>query len=84
MRKEEIVMPPEAAIALAVLCLMAGTLLTWFSRPIWWMLHRRRPDGSRAGVPARYEWCLRIPGILLLLLAAVVTVMSATNTFLFA
>ena len=77
-------MSPETALALAMVCVLAGTLLTWFSRPIWWMLHQRRPDGSRAEMLAGYVWCLRVPGILLLLLAAAMTVMSATGTCFFA
>lgn len=76
-------MTPEAAILLAMVCLMGGTLLVGFSRPLWWMLHQRRPDGGRAEMPPRYVWYLRIPGILLLLIAAAVTVMSATNSLWF-
>ena len=76
-------MPAEIVILLGMVCLMAGTVLVGFSRPLWWMLHRRGPDGRRESMPPRYQWYLRIPGILLLLIAAAVTVMSATNTFFF-
>ena len=55
----------DTALMLAMLCLMAGTLLVGFSRPLWWMLHKRSPDGSRYA-PRHYEWLLRIPGALLL------------------
>ena len=40
------------------------------------------PDGRR-DVPAHYEWYLRIPGIVLLLAAAFVIVMSITELYLF-
>lgn len=72
----------DAALVLGMLCLIAGTLLVGFSRPLWWMLHRRGPSGRR-DVPRRYEWYLRVPGIGLLAVAAWVIVMSVTNTFLF-
>lgn len=73
----------DTALVLGMLCLIAGTLLVGFSRPLWWMLHQRRPDGAR-NVPRRYEWYLRLPGIALLALAAVVIAMSVTNSFVFA
>ena len=61
---------------------MLGTLLTGFSRPLWWMLHERRPDGRREAM-GRMEWCLRIPGILLLAAAVCIIVMSIREVFLF-
>ena len=57
------------------------TLLLGFSRPLWWMLHQRRPDGGRDA--PRYQWALRAPGLLLLAAAAGVIVMSVTNSFVF-
>ena len=55
----------DTALMLAMLCLMAGTLLVGFSRPLWWMLHKRGPDGQRR-TPPHYEWLMRIPGLALL------------------
>ena len=55
----------DLILLLGMLCLIGGTLLTGFSRPLWWALHQRGPDGRR-DVPAHYEWYLRIPGIVLL------------------
>ena len=52
----------DLILLLGMLCLIGGTLLTGFSRPLWWALHQRGPDGRR-DVPAHYEWYLRIPGI---------------------
>ena len=72
----------DAALVFGMLCLIVGTLLVGFSRPLWWMLHQRGPDGRR-DVPRRYEWYLRVPGIGLLLAAGWVIVTSITNTCLF-
>lgn len=71
----------DVTLVLGMLCLIAGTLLVGFSRPLWWMLHQRRPDGGRDA--PRYEWALRLPGLLLLALAAGVIAMSVTNSFVF-
>ena len=68
-------------LVFGMLCLIAGTLLLGFSRPLWWMLHQRRPDGGRDA--PRYQWALRAPGLLLLAAAAGVIVMSVTHSFLF-
>ena len=70
----------DLILLLGMLCLIGGTLLTGFSRPLWWALHQRGPDGRR-DVPAHYEWYLRIPGIVLLLAAAFVIVMSITELY---
>ena len=67
---------------LAMLCLMAGTLLVGFSRPLWWMLHKRGPDGQR-NAPRNYEWMLRIPGLALLGAAVWVIGMSVMGVFPF-
>ena len=72
----------DIALALGMLCLMLGTLLTGFSRPMWSAMHRRRPDGRREPL-GRYEWALRLPGILLLAAAAAMIVMSMREVFLF-
>ena len=72
----------DTALVLGMLCLIAGTLLVGFSRPLWWMFHQRRPDGGR-GAPRRYEWYLRLPGIALLAVAAYVIFMSVTNSMVF-
>ena len=72
----------DTALMLAMLCLMAGTLLVGFSRPLWRMLHPRRFDGRRK-LPPHYEWRLRAPGILLLLTAAWVIVRSVTDSLAF-
>ncbi len=72
----------DAALVLGMLCLTAGTLMVGFSRPLWWMLHQRGPNGRREA-PRRYEWYLRIPGIGLLAAAVWIIVMSVTNSFLF-
>ena len=72
----------DTALVLAMLCLMAGTLLVGFSRPLWWMLHKRRPDGHRAA-PRNYEWMLRIPGAALLAVAACIIGMSVMGMFPF-
>lgn len=71
----------DITLVFGMLCLMAGTLLVGFSRPLWWMLHQRRPDGGRDA--PRYQWALRAPGLLLLAAAAGVIVMSVTNSFMF-
>lgn len=70
----------DLALALGMLCLMLGTMLTGFSRPLWWALHRRRPDGRRELMQG---WMMRIPGILLLVIAAGIMVMSIREVFLF-
>ena len=72
----------EIALAAGMLCLMAGTLLVGFSRPLWRMLHPRRFDGRRK-LPPHYEWRLRAPGILLLLTAAWVIGRSVTDSLAF-
>ena len=72
----------DAALVFGMLCLIAGTLLVGFSRPLWWMIHQRGPNGRR-DAPRRYEWYLRVPGIGLLTAAAWVIVMSMRNAFLF-
>ena len=72
----------DVTLVLGMLCLIAGTLLVGFSRPMWWAFHQRRPDGGR-DLPRRYEWYLRVPGIALLLAAAWVICMSVTNAFIF-
>lgn len=72
----------DTALMLAMLCLMAGTLLVGFSRPLWWMLHKREPDGHRAA-PRHYEWMLRIPGLALLAVAVWVIGMSVMGVFPF-
>ena len=40
----------DFALAFGMLCLMLGTLLTGFSRPLWAAMHQRRPDGRRAAL----------------------------------
>ena len=72
----------DTALMMAMVCLMAGTLLVGFSRPLWWMLHKRRPDGQRSA-PRNYEWMLRIPGMALLAVAACIIGMSVLGTFPF-
>ena len=72
----------DTALMLAMLCLMAGTLLVGFSRPLWRALHRRRPDGRREAL-GRYVWILRIPGLILLVAATGIIVMSIREVFLF-
>ncbi len=72
----------DTALMLAMVCLMAGTLLVGFSRPLWWMLHQRGPDGGKHA-PRNYEWLLRIPGICLLAVAAWVIGMSVAGVFPF-
>lgn len=72
----------DTALMLAMVCLMLGTLLVGFSRPLWWMLHKRRPDGRRPA-PRYYEWFLRIPGAVLLLFAACIIGMSIMGVFPF-
>ncbi len=72
----------EWALAFGMLCLMLGTLLTGFSRPLWSMLHRRGPDGRRAA-PGRNVWVLRGLGFLLLLAAGCVIAMSIKEVILF-
>lgn len=72
----------DSALVLAMLCLMAGTLLVGFCRPLWWMLHKRGPDGQRP-VPKNYEWMLRIPGLILLAFAAGIIAMSVLGVFPF-
>lgn len=72
----------DLALALGMLCLMLGTLLTGFSRPLWWALHRRRPDGRREAL-GRYKWIMRVPGLILLTMAAGIIVMSIREVFLF-
>ena len=74
----------ETVLALAMASMLAGTFLTGFARPIWWMLHPRGPDGRRPEMPGWYRWGMRIPGVLLLLAAAAVIAMSMTGTFIFA
>ena len=73
----------DTVLVLGMLCLMLGTLLVGFSRPLWWMLPQRRPNGPR-DVPRRCEWYLRVPGIALLAMAALVIAMSVTNSCVFA
>ena len=72
----------DTALMLAMLCLMAGTLLVGFSRPLWWMLHKRGPNGQR-NAPRNYEWMLRIPGLALLGAAVWVIGMSVMGVFPF-
>lgn len=72
----------DTALMLAMLCLMVGTLLVGFSRPLWWMFHKRGPDGRRR-TPPHYEWLLRIPGLALLAAAACVIGMSVMGVFPF-
>lgn len=72
----------DTALMLAMVCLMAGTLLVGFSRPLWWMIHRRGPDGQK-NAPRHYEWLLRIPGLVLLAVAACVIGMSVMGMFPF-
>ncbi len=72
----------DTALMLAMLCLMAGTLLVGFSRPLWWMFHPRRPDGARRA-PRHYEWLLRVPGLVLLAIAGGIIVMSVMGMFPF-
>ena len=72
----------DTVLVLAMLCLMVGTLLVGFSRPLWWMLHKRGPDGQRTA-PRNYEWMLRIPGIALLGVAACIIGMSVMGMFPF-
>ena len=45
----------DTALMLAMLSLMAGTLLVGFSRPLWWMIHKRSPGGQKIA-PKHYEW----------------------------
>lgn len=73
----------DLALAFGMLCLMLGTLLTGFSRPLWSALRPRRPDGRRDTLPGRHKWFLRVPGIILLALAAGIIVMSIREVFLF-
>lgn len=72
----------DAALVFGMLCLIVGTLMVGFSRPLWWMLHQKKL-GGRQDAPHRYEWYLRLPGIGLLLAAAWVIAMSVTNSFVF-
>lgn len=72
----------DTALMLAMVCLMAGSLMVGFSRPLWWMLHKREPDGRRTA-PRHYEWMLRIPGFALLAAAAWVIGMSVMGVFPF-
>ena len=72
----------DTALVLAMVCLMAGTLLVGFSRPLWCMFHQRGPDGGRH-MPRNCEWILRIPGICLLAAAACVIGMSVAGVFPF-
>lgn len=71
----------DVTLVFGMLCLIGGTLLLGFSRPLWWMLHQRRPDGGRDA--PRYAWALRAPGLLLLAAAAGVIAMSVTSSFVF-
>ena len=71
----------DTALVIAMLCLM-GTLLVGFSRPLWWMLHKRGPDGQRSA-PRNCEWLLRIPGMALLAAAACIIGMSVMSVFPF-
>lgn len=72
----------DTALMIAMLCLMAGTLLVGFSRPLWWMLHQRGPDGAKHA-PRHYEWLLRLPGIALLAVAGGIIAMSVMGMFPF-
>lgn len=72
----------DTALMLAMVCMMAGTLLVGFSRPLWRMLHPRGPDGQRP-MPRNYEWLLRIPGICLLAAAVCLIGMSVAGVFPF-
>ena len=72
----------DTALMIAMLCLMAGTLLVGFSRPLWWMLHKRGPAGARSA-PRHYEWLLRVPGLALLAVAGCVIGMSVMGMFPF-
>jgi hypothetical protein len=72
----------DLVLMFAMLCLIGGTLLVGFSRPLWWMFHQRRPDGGR-DTPRRYEWYLRLPGFALLAVAACVIFLSVTNSMVF-
>ena len=72
----------DTALMLTMLCLMAGTLLVGFSRPLWWMLHKRGHNGQRSA-PRNYEWMLRIPGLALLGVAVWVIGMSVMGVFPF-
>ena len=72
----------DTALVIAMLCLMVGTLLVGFSRPLWWMLHKRGPDGQRSA-PRNCEWLLRIPGMAHLAAAACIIGMSVMSVFPF-
>lgn len=72
----------DIALMIAMLCLIAGTLLVGFSRPLWWMLHRRGPDGAKRA-PRHYEWLLRLPGVALLAAAGGIICMSMAGIFPF-
>jgi len=72
----------DTALMLAMVCVITGTLLTWFNRPIWWMLHKRGPSGSRHA-PRYYELLLRVSGICLLMIAACVIGLSVAGVFPF-
>jgi len=72
----------DLALALGMLCLMLGTLLTGVSRPLWWALHRRRPDGRREAL-GRYAWMMRVSGLILLAMAAGMIVMSIREVIFF-
>ncbi len=72
----------DTALMLAMLSLMAGTLLVGFSRPLWWMIHKRSPGGQKIA-PKHYEWLLRAPGLALLAAAGCVIGMSVMGMFPF-
>ena len=47
----------DTVLVLGMLCLMLGTLLVGFSRPLWWMLHPRRPAAASGTCVCRALRC---------------------------
>ena len=63
-------------IVFAIICLIIGLLMMIFYQPFWWLMKKKE-------MPEHYKWCLRIPGILLMILGIGVIVLSVLENFLF-
>lgn len=59
-------------IIFAALCLILGVLAIIFWQPFWYLL-------KKEAAPDHLKWCLRIPGILLILLGVGILAVSVID-----
>lgn len=63
-------------IIFAAICLLGGILTIVFYQPLWWIVKKQE-------IPDNYKWCLRIPGIILMLIGAGIILMSLIESYMF-